>query len=269
MSKKPWEMTKKEFVGEKEMDVASNKMDVPTRNRFKKGQYAIDDWAEDPYVYEMKYVNPNEVDYTEKHTSEKDVLNYDTTKKYIEWFKNGIEPMPITVVFNQTTNKFKATNRRRLLAARVAGVKEIPAWVEIGKHQDLIKKALTENKKVPDKVLAEYPGILKDTKKTGRYEMKDLFASAVMVAKEKKPETGGGRDIMKRLVDKLRTVKKKPGKKDYYTNGWGIVKKWQEKQQNKSPKNNPKDDGFDIMQQVVQHPEPIKKESFEEPKKET
>lgn len=94
--------------------------------------------------------------------------------------------------------------------------------------------------------------------------MKELYASAVMVAKEKKPETGG-RDIMKRLVEKLRTVKKKPGKKDYYTNGWGIVKKWQEKQQHKSPKNDSKDDGFDIMQQVVKHPKPIKKKSLMDP----
>jgi len=94
--------------------------------------------------------------------------------------------------------------------------------------------------------------------------MKDLYVLAVKAAKEKKPETGG-MDIMKRLVDKLRTVKKKPGKKDYYTNGWGIVKKWQEKQQNKPAKDKSRSDGFDIMQQVVKHPEPIKKESLMEP----
>jgi len=94
--------------------------------------------------------------------------------------------------------------------------------------------------------------------------MRDLYITAVRVAREKEPETGG-MDIMKKLVDKLRTVKKKPGKKDYYTNGWGIVKKWQEGQQHKSKKNDPRSDGFDIMQQVVKHPEPIKKESLMEP----
>jgi hypothetical protein len=94
--------------------------------------------------------------------------------------------------------------------------------------------------------------------------MNNLYATAVKAAKEKKPETGG-MDIMKRLVDKLKTKKKKPEKKDYYTNGWGIVKKWQEGQQHKTRKNKSQSDGFDIMQQVVKHPEPIKKESLMEP----
>lgn len=94
--------------------------------------------------------------------------------------------------------------------------------------------------------------------------MRNLYVLAVKAAKEKKPETGG-MDIMKRLVDKLRTVKKKNDKKDYFTNGWGIVKKWQEQKQNKPPKNKPRDDGFDIMQQVVKHPEPVKKKSLMEP----
>lgn len=94
--------------------------------------------------------------------------------------------------------------------------------------------------------------------------MRDTFASAVQAAKEKKPETGG-RDIMKKLVEKLRTVKKKPDKKEYYTNGWGIIKKWQKEQQHKSTKDIPKSDGFDIMKQVFKHPEPIKKESLMDP----
>ena len=94
--------------------------------------------------------------------------------------------------------------------------------------------------------------------------MREIYALAVKAAKEKKPETGG-MDIMKRLVDKLRTVKKKNQNKNYYTNGWGIVKKWQEQQQHKSKENKPRSDGFDIVQQVVKHPEPIKKKSLMEP----
>lgn len=98
--------------------------------------------------------------------------------------------------------------------------------------------------------------------------MKEIFASAVQVAKEKNKPFSGGRDIMKRLVERQRTVKKKPKQKGYFTDGWGIVKKWQEKQQNKPPTETQPgiSDGFDIMRQIKEHPVPIKtKESLMEP----
>ena len=97
-----------------------------------------------------------------------------------------------------------------------------------------------------------------------KFSFEDIYRTAVKIAKDKKPEIGGF-DIMKKLVDKLRTIKQKPNKKDYYTNGWGIVRKWQQEQQHKSTKNKPRSDGFDIMQQTVKNPEPIKKESLMEP----
>lgn len=96
----------------------------------------LDD-VEFSFVYCMKYIDPNSIDYTEKHTSEEVVLNMDSTQRYIEWFKQGIEPMPITVVFQQVQNKFVSTDRRRLLAARASGVKKIPALVEVGRWRDL------------------------------------------------------------------------------------------------------------------------------------
>lgn len=106
--------------------------------------------------------------------------------------------------------------------------------------------------------------------------MRELYASAVQVAYEKKKRIdilrraeamSGGRDIMKKVVEKQRTTKPKKRKKDYFTNGWGIVKKWQEKEQNKPPKEtNPQTgDKFDVMQQVVKHPTPIKKQSLMAP----
>lgn len=78
---------------------------------------------------------------------------------------------------------------------------------------------------------------------------------------------GGGMDIMKKVVEKQRTTKKKKTKKDYFTNGWGIVKKWQEKKQNKPPKEtNPQTgDKFNVMKMVVKHPTPVKKQSLMEP----
>lgn len=130
--------------------------------------------------------------------------------------------------------------------------------------------------------------------------MRELFASAVQVANEKKKLTeklmasgcfdiilsadekkdpvilsmlrraeamSGGRDIMKKVVEKQRTTKKKKTKKDYFTNGWGIVKKWQEEKQNKPQKEtNPQTgDKFNVMKMVVKHPTPIKKQSLMAP----
>lgn len=77
---------------------------------------------------------------------------------------------------------------------------------------------------------------------------------------------GGGFDIMKQVVKKQRTTPD-TSTKDYDTNGHGIVKKWQEKKQNKPPKEtNPQTgDKFDVMQQVVKHPTPTKKQSLMAP----
>lgn len=99
--------------------------------------------------------------------------------------------------------------------------------------------------------------------------MIELYVSAVQAASEKKKAkaTGGGFDIMKKVVEKQRTTKKKKDPKDYFSNGYGIVKKWQQKKQNKTPKEtNPQTgDKFDLMQKVVEHPTPIKKQSLMAP----
>lgn len=67
--------------------------------------------------------------------------------------------------------------------------------------------------------------------------MREHYKSIVHNANEKKKavETGGF-DIMKKLVQKLRTTKPKSRKKEYETGG------------------------FDIMKKVYKHPVPIKKE---------
>jgi len=96
--------------------------------------------------------------------------------------------------------------------------------------------------------------------------MRELYASAVRTAIEAKA-MGGGFDIMKKVVKKQRTKKKKKDPKEYFSNGYGIVKKWQEKKQKKSPKEtNPQTgDKFDLMQKVVEHPTPVKKQSLMAP----
>lgn len=79
--------------------------------------------------------------------------------------------------------------------------------------------------------------------------MKELYASAVRAANEKKraiifdekeaEAMGGGFDIMKQLVKKLRTKKKKPQNKGYYTDGYDILENWQKEQTGKKFKETP------------------------------
>jgi len=99
--------------------------------------------------------------------------------------------------------------------------------------------------------------------------MSELFSLAVRTASERKKSKamGGGFDIMKKVVKKQRTTKDKNTKKDYTSNGFGIVKKWQEKKQNKPPKETSPQTGdqFDVMRKVVEHPTAIKKESLMAP----
>lgn len=117
----------------------SNNVQEPAPNTVKEGQLVVDRLGdvEFSFVYCMRYIDPNSIDYIEKHTGEEEVLNMDSTQQYIAWYKQGIEPMPITVIFLQGQNKFVSTNRRRLLAARAAGIKKIPAFVEVGRWRDL------------------------------------------------------------------------------------------------------------------------------------
>ncbi len=121
-------------------------------------------------------------------------------------------------------------------------------------------KTANEKKKLHEKIMASkcFDIIL------SKEERNDpVIKSMLMRAKA----MGGGFDIMKKVVDKQRTTKKKKHKKDYVSNGYGIVKKWQQKKQNKPPKEtNPQTgDQFDVMQMVVEHPTPIKKQSLMEP----
>jgi len=78
---------------------------------------------------------------------------------------------------------------------------------------------------------------------------------------------GGGFDIMKRVVEEQRTTKKKNHKNDYVSNGYGIVRKWQQSKQNKPNKEtNPNSgDGFDEVRQIAKKPLPIKKKSLMQP----
>jgi hypothetical protein len=113
---------------------------MPAKSEFKPGTYMVD--SDDDYysyVSVLMMLDPNKIDYTEKWESEEIVLQMPSTQQYIQWYKEGHMPPPITVVFNTTQEKYLSTNRRRLLAAREAGMKQIPVWVEIGKYNEVVE----------------------------------------------------------------------------------------------------------------------------------
>lgn len=91
------------------------------------------------YIYVLKMVDPNKIDYSEKWQNEIDTLKTPSVKKYVDWYKNGFLPFPIQTSKNKKGIDVSA-NRRRLLAARVAK-KKIPAFIEIGKYKDIVLAA--------------------------------------------------------------------------------------------------------------------------------
>ena len=95
-------------------------------------------------------------------------------------------------------------------------------------------------------------------------EKKDPVIKSMLL---KAKAMGGGFDIMQKLVDKQRTTKKNKTKKDSVSNGYGIVRKWQQQKQNKAPKEtNPNSgDGFDEVMQIALKPLPVKKQSLMQP----
>jgi len=93
--------------------------------------------------------------------------------------------------------------------------------------------------------------------------MRELFASIVRKANKKLKADAmeGGFDIMKQLVNKTRTKKKKNQNKQYYTDGYNIMRKWQRKDTGRLFKKTvPIKEDFSIMRQIQEHPVPIKKE---------
>ena len=117
----------------------SNKIDTPSPNLFKEGQFAVDRLNDFQYsfLYCLRFIDPWSIDFIEKNESEEVVINWPTTRRYTEWFKDGVLPLPVTVIFQQAHHKYMSTNRRRILAAREAGIKKIPDWVEVGRLKDM------------------------------------------------------------------------------------------------------------------------------------
>lgn len=156
-AKQPWEMQKKDFIKDSELSVINNEKEGPKPNKYKEGDLAIDDYGENPYVYQMQYLDPQKIEFGLEGETRQRVIDMPSTQKYIEWSKQGIEPSPITVVLQGDKKTPYSTNRRRVIAAQESGAKKIPAFVEIGRHKDMIQQAVSDGLPVPQAVLDEYP----------------------------------------------------------------------------------------------------------------
>ena len=84
-------------------------------------------WQKDPYG-EMSVLVEIKVEDMKPSEGDWDVaLTWPSTKLYIEWQKQGMEPPPLDVVDNNK-GRLVSNNRRRWLAAREAGVETLKCW---------------------------------------------------------------------------------------------------------------------------------------------
>jgi hypothetical protein len=117
----------------------NNKIDQPFTGKFEEGKIYRDAYGENPYLYRSEYVDPRTLLRTLnlEGMTYSQVVQMPTTQKYIEWYKQGNEPPPITVVKKLEGEEMVSANRRRVVAAIEAGVNKIPAVVEIGRLFDI------------------------------------------------------------------------------------------------------------------------------------
>ena len=89
------------------------------------------------YLYRLTWVDPFLLDYSEKHAAEPLVLSMESTLRYVDWFRSGRMCPPLVAVFHEYERVYKCQNRRRLLAARAAGVSRIPVFLEVARVREV------------------------------------------------------------------------------------------------------------------------------------
>jgi hypothetical protein len=128
-------------------------LDYPKHERYTP---RIQHWNNDPldaYVDYIEIVDPFAVVPSEP---ENNIRLHPTFARYTEWFKAGMMP-PYPSVFEQVKDgqrKLIGANRRRILTAREAGIRELPVWLgrwnlETGlplKYGDILKAAQSKEK---------------------------------------------------------------------------------------------------------------------------
>jgi hypothetical protein len=108
--------------------------------KFQEGQITADHYGDDPYIYRDQWVDPLMLldNLKLEGLTYEQVTQMPSTQSYIELYKQGSVPPPITLVFNEPEGRLKSNNRRRVVAAVESGTKRIPARVEIGRASQFV-----------------------------------------------------------------------------------------------------------------------------------
>jgi len=86
-------------------------------------------WRMDPvlgFLEQLQRVPVDELTFSESTT---DPIIRHSVDKYVGYYQAGLQPPPAEVVWNEPTQRLVTVNRRRVLAAKEAGVPSILAWV--------------------------------------------------------------------------------------------------------------------------------------------
>jgi hypothetical protein len=168
-SKEPHEMTRVELAARYTPAPPNNSM-VPWQGEVP----PAGTWRMDPFTTELeqlRYFDPNKLELTE---GVKGIEGREDYQQYIKWAKEGITPPPVTVVAHADDGRLISSNRRRVAAARAAGLTSISAWysptLPNGRpltHRDTVEAAVAAGKHVPTEVLKDYPDLAGKAARTG------------------------------------------------------------------------------------------------------
>lgn len=99
-------------------------------------------WRMDPvlgYLEQLQLVPVDELSFSESTT---DPIIRRSVDKYVGYYQAGLQPPPAEVVWNEPTQRLMTLNRRRVLAAKEAGVPSILAWVGGDTYENMKERAM-------------------------------------------------------------------------------------------------------------------------------
>jgi hypothetical protein len=102
-------------------------------------------WRMDPvlgYLEQLQRVPVDELTFTES-TEDRGIRR--SVEKYVGYYEAGLQPPPAEVVWNVPTQKLVTLNRRRVLAAKEAGVQSILAWVGGDTYENMLARQARRN----------------------------------------------------------------------------------------------------------------------------
>ena len=159
----PWEMTLAQLDRYHDVGPSGTGYDGAPANT--KKPPPVGTWRADPilkYVEQLQELPISAVEFTED-------INSPTIRgsvaKYVDYYKQGLEPLPGDVVFNGPTQRLVTLNRRRVIAAKIAGRKKFKAWVGGDKYEDVVERAqaaaAVRPAKPPTKITIRYGRVTK------------------------------------------------------------------------------------------------------------